>query len=191
MMKADFAELILSMTMPPGPAASIVGDLEEETCARGTLWFWTTLLRTAVSASWRAFAESPLRLTGWALAGVMVQLLYGIAIGVPISVIMNHSNFGMALLPGDREAIAMFLITVGVAFRFGKWLVRRVPYRELPVFAIVSIVPYVFLSLLEIWIEPPADVSSPVSMVGALIAASGAIFTLAGIKRGRALAPKE
>jgi hypothetical protein len=185
MLKAEFAELILSMALPPGSAASITGDLVEETRTRGPLWFWITLLRTAASASWRAFAEAPFRLAFWALAGLSGQFLCSIAISVPIAILML-SPFRMPFLESDRGNINLIVTTVGVAFLLGKWLGRNVPYRELPVYVIVSITPHIFMRLLTIWIELPAYDGS--WMVGALAAAIGPIFTLAGIKRGRALA---
>jgi hypothetical protein len=186
MLKAEFAELILSTTLPPGPAASITGDLVEETRARGPLWFWITLLRTAASASWRAFAEAPFRLAFWALAGLAGQFLCSIAISVPIAILMLWSPNRMAFPESDRQNINFILTTVGVAFLFGKWLGRNVPYRELPVYVIVSITPHIFIKVLTIWIELPAYDRSWI--VAAVATAIGPIFTLAGIKRGRALA---
>jgi hypothetical protein len=186
MLKAEFAELILSMALPPEPAASITGDLVEETRTRGPVWFWITLLRTAASASWRAFADAPFRLAFWALAGLAGQFLCSMAISVPIAFLMLSSPFRMAFPESDRQNINLILTTVGVAFLLGKWLGRNVPYRELPVYVIASITPHIFIRFLTIWIELPAYDSSWI--VGALATAIGPIFTLAGIKRGRALA---
>ena len=188
MLKGRFAELILSMTMPPGRAASIAGDLEEESRTRGHLWFWITLVRTAASAAWRAFAEAPFRLAGWALAGLVGQFVCSVAISVPIALITLSSAFPIALPESNWQDINLILTTVGVAFLFGKWLGRNVPYRELPVYAIASIPPHVFFRFLIIWIEPSAYGYS--SWIVALAAAISPIFTLAGVRRGRPLAQK-
>jgi hypothetical protein len=187
MLRAEFAELILSMTLPPASAASITGDLEEEARTRGPLWFWITLLRTTASASWRAFAEAPFRLAGWALAGVLGQFVASMAISGSIALILLSSAVPIALPESDRQDIILIITTVGVAFLFGKWLARNVPYRELPVYAIASILTHVFMWLLTISIEPPAY-GSGAWIVGTLAAAISPIFTLAGIKRGRTLA---
>jgi hypothetical protein len=59
MSKAEFAESLLLMTTTPEVAVPIAGDLVQEADARGTLWFWSTLFRTASSFAWRTFADSP------------------------------------------------------------------------------------------------------------------------------------
>jgi hypothetical protein len=184
MLKAEFAELILSMTLPAGAAASIAGDLEEEAARRGYLWFWITLVRTAASASWRVFAQAPLGMAGWALAGLAGWFLSSMAIGAIVSAL-----FDRALPESERRDINFILVTVAVAFRFGQWLARNVPYRELPVYAMTSIVWHLGIWLVTTWILPLAY-GYHSWIVGAVASAIGPIFTLAGIKRGRTLAHK-
>jgi len=70
MRNAAAAEWILSLVSAPDRAASTVGDLVEEASARGTLWFWSSVLQTAGSHLWNDLCVSPLRTVGLALWGV-------------------------------------------------------------------------------------------------------------------------
>jgi hypothetical protein len=61
------AQLILSLATTPDRAATTVGDMLEESAARGSLWFWSNILRTASSLWWRDFrsaAHAPARAMG-------------------------------------------------------------------------------------------------------------------------------
>ena len=69
MPSAAVAEWILSLVAPPDRAASTVGDLVEEASSRGTLWFWSCVLRTAGSHLWHDLTLSPLRMLGLAFWG--------------------------------------------------------------------------------------------------------------------------
>ena len=46
---ASIAEWVLSRFTTPGRAASIVGDLTENADSRGGVWFWFSVIRTALS----------------------------------------------------------------------------------------------------------------------------------------------
>ena len=134
------------------------------------------LRRSAVSAGF------------WAVAGLAGQFLCSLAIGGVIGLITLSAAFDRALPESVLQNINLILTTVGVAFLFGKWLARNVSYRELPVYVIAPIPPHLVIWLIvTIWIEPPAYRYS-FWIVGMLAAAISPIFTLAGIKRGRALA---
>jgi hypothetical protein len=49
MRRDQFAEALLSLVVPADRAASTVGDLMEEAGARGSLWFWQSVARLALS----------------------------------------------------------------------------------------------------------------------------------------------
>ncbi len=67
------AEWILSLVTSRERAASTVGDLTERGEPRGTLWFWSGVLRTAASLLWRDITEHPVRVAGLALVGAAVD----------------------------------------------------------------------------------------------------------------------
>ena len=54
------AEALLSLVAPADHAASTVGDLMEETDARGRLWFWQSVVRVALSLLARDLLAAPL-----------------------------------------------------------------------------------------------------------------------------------
>jgi len=68
------AEWILSLVTSRDRAASTVGDLAEEAAARGVVWFWSGILRTAASLLWRDVSENPVRVTGLAFLGLAVYI---------------------------------------------------------------------------------------------------------------------
>ena len=70
MPNATAAEWVLSLATTPERAASTVGDLMEEAPPRGALWFWSNVLRTASSHIWRDLRAAPLRMLGFAFAGL-------------------------------------------------------------------------------------------------------------------------
>jgi len=60
-MRSDrFAEGLLSLVAPADHAASTVGDLLEEADARGSLWFWQSVVRVAFSLLVRDLLAVPL-----------------------------------------------------------------------------------------------------------------------------------
>jgi hypothetical protein len=60
-MRSDrFAEGLLSLVAPADHAASTVGDLMEEADARGSLWFWQSVVRVAFSRLVRDLLAAPL-----------------------------------------------------------------------------------------------------------------------------------
>ncbi len=74
MPKTHIAERILDLVTNRDRAASTAGDLTEAAASRGTVWFWSSLLRTAVSHLWRNMAEQPARLAGLAFLGLALYI---------------------------------------------------------------------------------------------------------------------
>ncbi len=80
MRSAVSAQCLLSLVSTPEKAASIVGDLEEESSTRGRSWFWWNVFRTAAAHLGRDLHDAPLRMLAfafwgwsgsWALAGLI------------------------------------------------------------------------------------------------------------------------
>jgi hypothetical protein len=78
MRSAHVAEWILALVTTRDRAASIAGDLTEQAAARGAVWFWFSVFRTASSFLRRDVAERPVRLTGLALLGIAVYAGIGL-----------------------------------------------------------------------------------------------------------------
>src|SRR6202789_226482 len=74
MHSVNIAEWILALVTTRDRAASTVGDLAEGAAARGVVWFWSGVLRTAASLLWRDIAGQPARLTGLAFLGLAVYI---------------------------------------------------------------------------------------------------------------------
>jgi hypothetical protein len=74
MHKLHIAEQILALVTSSDRAASIAGDLSEEAATRGAAWFWSGVLRTAVSLLWRDVAENPARVTVLAFVGLAIYV---------------------------------------------------------------------------------------------------------------------
>jgi len=72
MRSIQVAESILALVTSRDCAAATAGDLAEVATARGAVWFWFSLLRTAASLLWRDAAEKPARPAVLAFAGLAV-----------------------------------------------------------------------------------------------------------------------
>jgi len=68
------AEWILALVTSRDRAASTAGDLLEGAQARGAVWFWFSVLRTAASLLWRDVAEEPARAVGLSFLGMAILI---------------------------------------------------------------------------------------------------------------------
>ncbi len=71
MRNARFAEWVLGLVTAPERAASITGDLLEESNGRGACWFWLTVLWTAASHVWNDVRSAPGHMLWLAISGVV------------------------------------------------------------------------------------------------------------------------
>ncbi len=71
MRSARFAEWVLRLVTTPERAASIAGDLLEESDGRGWHWFWAAVLNTAVSHVWSDMRSARGRMLWLAIRGVL------------------------------------------------------------------------------------------------------------------------
>lgn len=131
MRSASAAEWILSLFTPPDRAASIVGDLTEESSARGALWFWSSVLRTACSHFWRDLSASPWRMVGLAFWGFLAHLV--LCSSVVLATVYWHrawmtAGYRSAMLPSWGYEI---IFSTAVPFLVGWMLARRAEVREL------------------------------------------------------------
>src|SRR5579871_1596728 len=92
----NVAEWFLALVTTRDRAASTIGDLTEGAAARGAVWFWSGVLRTAASLLWRNIAEQPVRMTGLAFLGLAVY----IAIDLLFAGLSGVAFYGAAALGG-------------------------------------------------------------------------------------------
>jgi hypothetical protein len=142
MLKAQIAEWILSLVTTRELAASTAGDWLEEVPARGSLWFWSSVLRTAFSFVWRDITTAPFRLATLALCALFLgsALSFILLIGSSI-VSMTLIRIDIAVLPPG--ALKYFTISqwstglagttvlvMAVQFQIGRWISRHARGRE-------------------------------------------------------------
>jgi hypothetical protein len=107
---ARLAEAVLSVVAPVDRAAAAVGDLLELMPGRGRLWFWKSVLGTALATSWRHFRAEPLQLIlnaavaciGYMLVVFLLMLAIYPALAVlwlSGDVLANHAGFERLAVP--------------------------------------------------------------------------------------------
>jgi hypothetical protein len=125
MRNSHIAEWILTLVTSRERAASTVGDLTEQASARGSVWFWSGVLRTAASLLWRGVVENN--------APVARLALLGLAIYIGIDMIYAFfSGFVFFLAANSLEWKVWFATRLLVSsVLIGRLLARWAPGRKL------------------------------------------------------------
>jgi hypothetical protein len=132
MLNATVAEWILSLVTLRDRAASIVGDLLEEIHARGILFMWLGVLRTAFSFVWRDLAASPLTMGRLAVWGVLANWIIGASFMMLVSISFRESRGSDIEVPSHWALSAAFvLVTTLFPFLVGGEVARRSNGREI------------------------------------------------------------
>lgn len=138
----QIAESILALVTTQDRAASTVGDLTEAAAARGMVWFWSGVLRTAASLLWRELAEHSARLTGLAFLGlgvyIAIDLLFAGLSGVAFFLWASAAglSFGWKLWFAAPVLISSLVI--------GRLLARWAPGRELAACVVYAILASIY-----------------------------------------------
>src|SRR6188472_1824938 len=74
----QIAEWILRLVTAPDRAATVVGDLIEESEHRGTIWFWWNVVLTAAAHVWTELRDRPVWMMVLALSGVAKIIVIGV-----------------------------------------------------------------------------------------------------------------
>jgi hypothetical protein len=135
----NIAEWILALVTSDDRAASTAGDLRERAASHGVFWFWSSVLRTAISLLWCDITERPARFTGLAFLGLAVY----IGIDLIFAGLSGVAFFLVApLRVGSIGGRLWFTAPVVVSsLIIGRMLAQWAPRRELTacvVFAIVA-----------------------------------------------------
>jgi hypothetical protein len=137
------AEWLLASVAARERAASILGDLRESAATRGELWFWTNVLRTAASLSWRGVADDPrgmltIAFRAWLLSlglSVLVVVIGVLCMGVFIGATAMRNSLGVNAAAGGFGAVEWLCLFTGLMslcqFAVGRWIGRRAPGREM------------------------------------------------------------
>lgn len=146
MHKDRIAEWILRLVTTPERAATTAGDLMESSGHHGSLWFWSSILRTAVAMLWHAFAAHPARLLKVGFLGSLRAYLLAnlVQLAAVAGSMMVFGGIHATLKPGEPLKwdvllhgwvlwvyyFAIFGAPVLVQFRVGLWAARKVPGNE-------------------------------------------------------------
>jgi hypothetical protein len=147
MHSVHFAEWILTLVTSRDRAASTVGDLTEGAAARGIIWFWSAVLRTAASLLWRDLAENPAPVIGLAFLGfavyIGIDLLFDFLSGIAFFIAAEVS--GHPLTPGIIGLRIWLAVPILVSsLLIGRMLARLAPGRELAACLAYAIVASVY-----------------------------------------------
>ena len=144
MSNVQLAEWILGLVTSREQATTIVGDFTEQAAARGAVWFWSRVLRTAASITWRGVAEDPIHITGVAFTGFVAGLvpvtLFGIVFGIVLIIVGFHPN------PIDYGSVGWLIPVYALYWVTSLWIGRKLarwaPDREIAVclaYALISL----------------------------------------------------
>ena len=129
-----FAEWILGLVSAPDRAASTVGDLAEAPASRGSLWFWSALLRTAAAHVWHAMADRPARIAGVAAGSVAIDIV-ATAVWAFVTGIVFFASHYFTLRQPDPFSFAWRIWFTApplvASFLIGRLIARLAPRREL------------------------------------------------------------
>jgi hypothetical protein len=145
MTKSRIAEWILSQVHPPDRAASTVGDWMEDVNKRGSLWFWSCVIRTAVSRVWSDLTESPRFILGLTLRSTLFSCA---AFGVTYAVLSPVTS-----QLWDSSALASLIWNVWIGILTGLWIARRAPGKEVAVCLATSLVPMTVMGILALLLQ--------------------------------------
>jgi hypothetical protein len=115
MRRDRLAEVLLSLAGPADRAASAVGDLMEESGARGMVWFWRSVLRLAASLLVRDLTFAPITM---ALSSVMAWFLYmlvSLVVGVAGYVVVTLV-WGVAYVLANHTGVELLTEVLRIRF---------------------------------------------------------------------------
>jgi len=146
------AEWILAQVTSRERAAAVIGDLLEKVPARGQLWFWWSVVTTAVALVWRDVSTNPMRMLRLGFAAFFLQfvlLLLVLAVAFVAFVVIGVLAHRPQLMASwTHFSTAMFVtvwcVVAVVQFSVGRWLARHSPEHELAPCVAYSIIGLTF-----------------------------------------------
>jgi len=150
------AEWILAQVTSRERAEAVIGDLLEKVPAHGQLWFWWSVVTTAVALVWRDVAANPMRMLGLAVVALLLQYVLLIPLFVVtwfsfamIAAVMRRPEFPPPQLTfwtshPTVAAVIIWCVMALIQFYVGRWLARRSRDHELAPCVAYSIVGLTF-----------------------------------------------
>jgi hypothetical protein len=124
MPKVAVAEWILSLVVAPDRAATTVGDLVEDASTRRVVWFWSSVLWTALSHLWRDLSASPFRMVRLAFWGWLAQISLLSLIAVPLLLWQLIAEGPLVIPPWINSTLTIGLGIILLPFLVG-WAVAH------------------------------------------------------------------
>jgi hypothetical protein len=137
MTKSGIAEWILSQVLPPDRAAPTVGDWMEDADKRGNIWFWSSVIRTAVSRVWSDLAESHRLVLGLALRSSAPVLAHCV----------DATLWSLDKALWSQWTLVSVASLVGIGVVTGRWIALRAQDRKVAVCIAASLIPAILIGL--------------------------------------------
>ncbi len=83
------AEGLLALFTSPDRALSVVGDLSEQACSRGSIWFWFQIVRTTAAFFWQELCDAPLRIAFVVAAGWLAHQAIALYVAFPFAQLLG------------------------------------------------------------------------------------------------------
>jgi hypothetical protein len=143
MRRESIAEWILATVTEPDRAATIVGDLLEQSATRKGARFWLAVLRSAGSLLWSGFASEPRLILGLAFRGWLMLLglqIFGggaaffLIFWLPAQIISVANGIHPGSWASSTSAwlpLVNTAVLLAVEYQAGRWVASRAPGREL------------------------------------------------------------
>ena len=146
--RSGIAEFVLACVMPAERAVAVTGDFMEEASIRGSLWLWSSVVRTVLSRIAGDFLERPLTMIRVGGLGYLITLLFPLCVLGLLQIAvrwLSHSpghSFGEPLAintPPPSAPPKLYLAWPLQSIHFlwpvwfflsGKWAARRAQGRE-------------------------------------------------------------
>jgi hypothetical protein len=144
------AECLLCFFTKPGRAASIAGDLLEESRHRSSLWFWSQVIRTAAGLLARNLVSAPVRVSILISVGCLLELACVAAYGFLHGHILNSAvaaakaNLSVNPFPMFLAIASLWVWHVTHPFLIGLVVARFARGREVALCAAVAAVASAF-----------------------------------------------
>ena len=139
MRSVRIAESILSLVSPSQRAAALAGDLAEESGARGSVWFWTAVVRATVALVGLEIRRAPVRLAAFGVLSWFIYMLISVVL-VIVSFAGGTLLWAIAYVFDNHTGLE--LLTTALSARIESWIPPRIVLYGLELLMLVAAAPF-------------------------------------------------